>query len=157
MFNKISKFESPTITNDFIMTLLPKTIAKFGPSRNQTNYIYNSKGTDESYPKMYFLLNLNHYVKSYGHFLSNFGLFYDARSCHVTQKANFENFLFCPNSIHILGKVTKFLVKKLSTSEVISQKPHGGWGVGKQPPVPLGLRDRKQGPQRITVKSSEVE
>ena len=26
----------------------------------------------------------------------------------------------------ILGKVTKFLVEKLSTSEVIGQKPHGG-------------------------------
>ena len=37
----------------------------------------------------------------------------------------------------ILGKVTKFLVTKLSTSEVISQKPHGGW---KTTPLPvLGL------------------
>ena len=30
----------------------------------------------------------------------------------------------------VLGKVIKFLVEKLSTSEVISQKPHGGWGGG---------------------------
>ena len=29
--------------------------------------IYHSKGIDESYPKMYFLLNLSHYVKRYGH------------------------------------------------------------------------------------------
>ena len=34
----------------------------------------------------------------------------------------------------ILGKAAKFLVEKLSTSEVISQKPHGGGG-GKHPPV----------------------
>ena len=26
--------------------------------------IYHSNGTDESYPKMYFLLDLSHYVKS---------------------------------------------------------------------------------------------
>ena len=31
----------------------------------------------------------------------------------------------------ILGKAAKFLVEKLSTSDVISQKPHGGW---KTPP-----------------------
>ena len=48
------------------MTSLPKTMEKCGPPRNQTNYI-SFKGTDESYPKMYFLLNLSHYVKSYGH------------------------------------------------------------------------------------------
>ena len=29
--------------------------------------IYHSKGIDESYPKMYLLLNLSHYVKSCGH------------------------------------------------------------------------------------------
>ena len=34
----------------------------------------------------------------------------------------------------ILGKVTKFLVEKLSTSEVSSQKPHGGGGWGNTPP-----------------------
>ena len=34
----------------------------------------------------------------------------------------------------VLGKVTKFLVEKFSTSEVISRKPHGG-----TPPVPSGL------------------
>ena len=33
-------------------------------------------------------------------------------------------FLFCPNFIFNIRKVTKFLVEKLSTSEVISQKPH---------------------------------
>ena len=47
-------------------------------------------------------------------------------SCHVTQEANFENFLVCPNLI--LGKVTKFLLGKLSTSEIISQKLYGGGG-----------------------------
>ena len=39
----------------------------------------------------------------------------------------------------ILGKVTKSLVGKLSTSEVISQKHHWGGGELKTPPVPFGL------------------
>ena len=39
----------------------------------------------------------------------------------------------------ILGKAAKLLVVKLSTSEVVKQKPHGGW---KTPPtqVLLGLK-----------------
>ena len=65
MFYKICKFESSVITNDVIRTSFPKTMAKFGPPRNQTNHI---SFVDESYPKMYFLLSLNHCVKSYGHF-----------------------------------------------------------------------------------------
>ena len=63
-------------------------------------------------------------------FLSNFGFFtmpaHQIWSCHVTQEANFEFFYFVPILHLILGKVTKFLVEKLSFSEVISQKPHGG-------------------------------
>ena len=39
MFYKICEFESLTITNDVIMTSLPKTMAKCGPPLNQTNYI----------------------------------------------------------------------------------------------------------------------
>ena len=57
-------------------------------------------------------------------------------SCQVTQNANFENLLFCPSSTLILGKVAKFLVEKLSISEVISKKPRRDKGVT---PVPLGL------------------
>ena len=37
-----------------------------------------------------------------------------------------------------LGKVTKFLMEKLSTSEVISQKPHGGW---KTPPSTFRVKE----------------
>ena len=51
--------------------------------------------------------------------------------CHLTQEANFENFYFVLILNLILGKVTKFLVEKLSTSEVTSKKPHGG---AKHPP-----------------------
>ena len=60
--------------------------------------------------------------------------------CHVTQEANFEKNYFFLILHLILGKVTKFLVEKLSTSEVISQKPHGGGGGRwKTPAVLLGL------------------
>ena len=57
--------------------------------------------------------------------------------CHVIQEANFEKIYFFLILHLILGKVTKFLIEKLSTSEGISQKPHGGWKT--PPPVLLGL------------------
>ena len=53
-------------------------------------------------------------------------------------------FYFVPILHLISGKVTKFLVEKLSTSEVISRKPHGGGGGGGETsptPAPLGLID----------------
>ena len=51
-------------------------------------------------------------------------------SCHVTQDAEFEIFCFVLILYLILRKVTKFLVDRLFTLEVISQKPHGGGGRG---------------------------
>ena len=73
-FHKICKFEKHVTRNDVIMTSLPKQW-KNADLRETKQIIYNSKGIDESYPKTYFLLNLSHYVKSYGHLLSNFGIF----------------------------------------------------------------------------------
>ena len=63
--------------------------------------------------------------------MSNFGIFFTMPAlqiwpCHVTQEANFEKILPFPNSAFNIGKASKFVVEKLSTSEVISQKPHGG-------------------------------
>ena len=54
---------------------------------------------------------------------------------HVTwpKKQILKTFYFFLILDLILGKVTKFLVEKLSTSEVISQKPHGGGGVENTP------------------------
>ena len=85
---------------------------------------------------MYVLLNLSHYAKRYGHLCHILAFFTmpapQIWPCHVTQEANFKKTYFFP-ILHLkLGKVTKFLVEKLSTSEVISQKPHGGGG--KHPP-----------------------
>ena len=61
------------------MTSLPKTVAKFG-LREAKQIIYHSKGIDESFPKMYLLLNLISCVKSYGHL----GFFDDANYGFVT-------------------------------------------------------------------------
>ena len=104
--------------------------------------IYQSKGIDESYPKMYFLLNLSYYVKRCGHLCQILAFFtmpaHQIGSYHMTQETNFKKFLFCLILHLIFGKVTKFLAEKLSTSEVIIQKPHRGWKT--LPPVPLGLK-----------------
>ena len=75
--------------------------------------------------------------------MSIFGIFYVARSPNMTMSRDprnisqkFYSFLI----LHlILGKVPNFLVEKLSTSEVISQKPHGGGGIS--PSVLLGLKN----------------
>ena len=71
--------------------------------------------------------------------MSDFGMFtmptLQIWPCHVTREANFEKILFFPNSSFNIRKITKFLVEKqkLSTSEVISQKPPGGGEGGKHP------------------------
>ena len=85
-------------------------MAKFGPPRNQTNYI-SLKGIDRSYPKMYFLLNFSHCVKSHGHFCQILALFNHAHLpnmvCHMAQDASLKKFLFCPNSTFNIRKSHK--------------------------------------------------
>ena len=68
-FYKISKFESHVTRNDIIIMSLPKTTETMGNADlgGTKQNIHRSKGFDESYSKMYFLLNLSHFVKSYGH------------------------------------------------------------------------------------------
>ena len=95
---------------------------------------------------MYLLLNLSHYVKSYGHLCQIWAFFsmpaLQIWPCHVTQEANFgKNYFFLILHL-ILGKAAKFLVENLSTSEVISQKPHGGGG-WKTPPSAFRVKPIK--------------
>ena len=62
-----------------------------------------------------------------------------------------KNFYFVLILHLILEIVTKFLVEKLSTSEVISKNPTGG---GKHPPpVPLGLKFRDRNAQHFLESS----
>ena len=142
-FHKICKFENHVTRNDVIMTSLPKQW-KNADLRETKQIIHHSKGIDESCPKMYFLLNLSDYVKSYGHLCQILAFLTmpapQIWPCHVTQEANFEKIYFFLILHLILGKVTKFLVEKLSTSEVISQKPHGGKNT---PPSAFRVNTRK--------------
>ena len=111
------------------MTPLAKQWQNLDLGKTKQN-IYHSKCIDESYTKMCFLLNLSHCVKSYGHFCQILALLtkpaHQIWSCHVTQDANFELFYFVIILHLILGKVTKVLVEKLSTSEEISKKSQKG-------------------------------
>ena len=78
---------------------------------------------------------------------SNFDIFFNAHnqiwSCHVTQDVNFEIFYFVLILHLIFRIVTKFLVKKLATSEVISHKPHGVVKTTHPPPPPPVLLGSK--------------
>ena len=113
MFCKICKFKSSTRTNDVIMTLLPKTMAKFGPPRNKTNSILFLRSNkiqnkfyivlnsiDESYPKMYIFIEFEQLCQKLWAFLSNFGLFCDASSTNMAMsrdpRRNFIFFYFVP-------------------------------------------------------------
>ena len=91
---------------------------------------------------MYFLLNVSHYVKSYGHlcqilaFLTMPAL--QIWPCHVTQEANFEKNLFFPNSAFNIGKSCKISSRKALYFR--SYQPKTSRGDGKHPPVLLGLK-----------------
>ena len=63
--------------------------------------------------------------------MSNFGIFYDARSPNMAMsrdpRSKFRKKFYFFLILHlILGKAAKLLLEKLSTSEAIIQKPHGG-------------------------------
>ena len=106
-FHKICKFENHVTRDDVIMMSLPKTMEKHWGNADLSEtkqIIYQSKGIDERYQKMYFLLNLRHYVK-FWHFFTMPA--HQILSYHVTQKANFELFLFCPYSTFNIRKSHK--------------------------------------------------
>ena len=108
------------------MTSLPKTMAKFGPPRNQMKYI--------SFERC-FLLNLSPCVKSY----VKFWLFSRCplTKYHLTQYAKFRKFsLFCPNSTFNIRKSHKISSGKALYFRSYQQKTQGGGG---NPPVPLRL------------------
>ena len=72
-------------------------------------------------------------------FFSNVGSFYDAHSPNMVMshdpKCKFKTILVFLILHLISGKATKFPVEKLSTSEVITKKSHGGAGKHSPPPV----------------------
>ena len=89
---QIYKFKNHVTINDVITKSLPKTVEN-ADLRETKQIIYHLKGIDESYPEMYFLLNLSHYVKSYGHLCQILAFFtmpaLQIWPFHATQEANF--------------------------------------------------------------------
>ena len=142
-FHEIYKFENHVTTNDVIMTSLLKQW-KNADLRETKQIIYHSKGIDESYPKMYILLNLSHYVKRYGHLCQILAIFTvpapQIWPCHVTQEANLEKILVFPNFAFNIRKSYK--ISSWKALHFRSYQPKTSQGCGKHPPHPalLGLR-----------------
>ena len=86
---------------------------------------------------MYFLLNLSHYVKRYGHLCQILAFFtmptLQIWPCHVTQEANFEKILFFPNSAFSIGKSRKIYSRKALYFRSYQPKTSRRGG-GKHPP-----------------------
>ena len=114
------------------MTALPKTMKKCGPRRNQTNYKSFQRYWRELSKNVLFI-EFESLCQKLWAFMSNFGICYDAHSPNMAMprdpRSNFRKIYIFLILHLILDKAAKFLVEKRSTSEVISQKPHGGGGV----------------------------
>ena len=86
---------------------------------------------------MYFLLNLNYYVKSYRHLSQMLALFtmpaLQIWPCHVTQEANFKKILFFPNFAFNIGKSCKISSRKALYVRSYQLKTSRGWW--KTPPA----------------------
>ena len=108
--------------------------------RETKQIIYHSKGIDESYPKMYFLLNSSHYVKSYGHLYQILAFFTmpapQIWPCHVTQEGHFEKILFSPNSAFNIRKSYKSFSRKAHYFRSYQPKTSLGGGGGWKTPPP---------------------
>ena len=89
---------------------------------------------------MYFLLNLSHYVKSFGHLCQI--LAYFTMPAHVTQEASFEKNLFFLNSVFNIKKSYKISGTKARYFR--SYQPKTSWAGrgGNTPPMLLGLNQK---------------
>ena len=88
IFYKICKFESSTITNDVIMTSLPKQWQNLD-RRESKRIIHHSKGIDESYPKMYVLfIQFEPLCQKLWTFCQILAFFYSARSPNMVMSSD---------------------------------------------------------------------
>ena len=94
---------------------------------------------------MYFLLNLSHYVKRYGHLCQILAFFMmpglQIWPCNVIQEANFEKILLFPNSAFNIGKSCKISGRKALYFR--NYQPKTSQGGGKHPP-PSAFRVKQQ-------------
>ena len=102
------------------MTSLPKTMAKFGLPRNYTI---------PELSKYVLFIDFEPLCQKLSAFCQVLACFtmptHQIWSSHVTQNANFPNFLFCPNSTLNIWNSHKTSSRKLSTSEIITQRAQG--------------------------------
>ena len=89
------------------------------------------------------LLNWSHCLKSYEHFCQILALLtipaLQIWSCYMTQDANFEKILFCPNSTFNIRKSHKISRGKALYFRSYLQKTSLENTPPPPPPVPLGL------------------
>ena len=109
--------------------------------RETKQNIYHSKGIDESYSKICFLLNLCHCVKRYRHFCQIWLVLWCPLTSVVMSsdpRCTFRKFLICPNSTFNIRKSQKISGGKALCFRGYEQKI--SWRVNPPPPqVPLGL------------------
>ena len=118
------------------MTSLPKQW-QISDLRETKQIVYHSKDIDQSYTKRAFYRIWATVSKGIGIFVK-FWLFFampghQIWSCHVTQDANFELFLFCPNSTFNIRKSQKISGGKALYFRSYQQKTLPGGGGGGQP------------------------
>ena len=105
--HKIYKFENHVTRNDVTMTSLPKTMEN-ADLREIKQSTYHSKCIDESYPKNVLFIEFESLCQKLWTFLSNFGIFYDARSPNMAMsrdpRSKFQKEFFFPNSAFNIGK-----------------------------------------------------
>ena len=108
---------------------------------------------------MYFLLNLSHYVKSYGHLCQFLAFFYDVRSPNMAMsrdpRSKFrKNFIF-PNFSFNIRKSYKISSRKALYFR--SYQPKTSRGVENTPPAPvlLGLNGNQNLNQNLIEMSKD--
>ena len=115
MFYEICKFECSTITNDVIMTSLPKQWQN-SELRETKQIRYHLKGIDESLSKNVPFTEYEPLCQRLWAFCQILAFFmmpaHQIWSCHVIQEAKFEHFLFCSNSTFNIRKSHKISSQK---------------------------------------------
>ena len=143
--------------NDFITK---SWMAKLEPSRNQTNYISFEKYWWEL-SKTVLFIEFEPLCQKLWAFLTNFGIFtmstHQIWSCHVTEEASFEIFLFCPNSTFNIRKSHKISSGKAIYFKSYQAKisPREWKAPPPSPPPPSAFRVKGELQRQNKLTSSE--
>ena len=143
-FHKVGKFENYVTRNDVIMMSLPKTMENNGEMRTSAkpDKLHTNRKVLMRAIKNVLCIEFEPLRQKLWAFLSNFGIFFKMPahqiwSFHVTQEANFELFLFCPNSTFNIRKCHKISSGKALYVRSYQKNLTGG---GKHPSPPSAFR-----------------